>query len=138
MRLHRACTVTGRDTNLEKLTWIQQETVEMPQLQSTDDVVEVPEPLREAVSIPVEALVSEAHWEMEKKQRIHANVEMYDEAQRTGIDAEDVDKVTEPMTDEQRDAKEAHKLRATLKEQAFVMITRDNTTQLRKLLDVVT
>ena len=38
------------------------------------------------------------------------------------------------MTDEQRDAKEVHKLRAKLKGQAFAMIKRDNATQLRKLL----
>ena len=42
------------------VTWIQQETVEMPQLQFIDEVVEVPGPLKEAVSIPVEALMSEA------------------------------------------------------------------------------
>ena len=48
------------------MTWIQQETVEMPQLQSIDEVVEVPEPLEDALSIPVEALMSEARWEMEK------------------------------------------------------------------------
>ena len=32
------------------VTWIQQETVEMPQLHSIDEVVEVLEPLEEAVS----------------------------------------------------------------------------------------
>ena len=32
--------------------------VETPQLQSIDEVVEVPEPLEEAVSIPVEALMA--------------------------------------------------------------------------------
>ena len=48
VRLPRDCTVT----------WIQQETVKMPQLQ------EVPEPLEEAVSIPVAALMSAARWEM--------------------------------------------------------------------------
>ena len=52
---------------LEKVTWIQQETVEMPQLQSIDEVVEVPEPLTEAVGILVEALMSEARRETEKK-----------------------------------------------------------------------
>ena len=126
----RPCTVTGLDTNFKKPTWIQQGTVEMPQLQSTDEVVEVPQPLREAVSIPVEALTSEARRDMEKKQKIYANIEMYDEAQRTGIDAQDVDKVTAQMADEQRDAKEAHKLGAKLKEQAFAMIKRDSATQL--------
>ena len=60
----------------------------MPQLQSIDEVVEAPEPLKEAVSIPVEALKSEARWEMEKEQQIHVNTEMYDEVQRTGIDAQ--------------------------------------------------
>ena len=63
---------------------------------------------------------------------------MYDEAQRTGIDAQDVDKVTAQTTDEQRDAKEAHKLGAKLKGQAFGMIKRDSATQLRKLQDFVT
>ena len=42
----------------------------MPQVQSIDEVVEGPEPLEEAVSIPVEALMSEARWEMEKEQQI--------------------------------------------------------------------
>ena len=110
----------------------------MPQLQSIDEVVEVLEPLEEAVSISVEAPLSEARWEMEKEQQIHVNVEMYDEVQSTGIDAQDVDKVTAQMTDEQRDAKEAHKLGAKLKEQAFAIIKRDSVTQLMKLLDVVT
>ena len=45
---------------------------------------------------------------MEKKQQIHANIEMYDDPQRTGIGAQDFDQVTAQMTDEQRDAKEAH------------------------------
>ena len=54
---------------------------------------------------------------------------MHDEAQRTGLDAQDVDKVTAQMADEQRDAKEAHKLEPKLKE-----LARDNATQLRKLL----
>ena len=63
-------------------------------MQSVDDFVEVPEPLREAVSIPVEALMSEACMRWMEKQQIYANIEMYDEAQRTGIDAQDVDKVT--------------------------------------------
>ena len=40
---------------------------------------------------------------------------MYEEAQRTGFDVQDVDKVTSQVTDEQRDAKEAHKLEAKLK-----------------------
>ena len=40
----------------------------MPQLQSIEEVVEVPEPLEEAVSIPVEALTSAARWETEKEQ----------------------------------------------------------------------
>ena len=74
----------------------------MPHLQSIDDVVEVPEPLREAVSIPVEALVSEARRRMEKKQQTCANIETHDEARRTGIDVQDVDMVTAQMTDEQR------------------------------------
>ena len=51
-------------------TWIQQETVDLPPLQSIDEVVEVPAPLEEAASIPVEALMSEARWEMEKEQQI--------------------------------------------------------------------
>ena len=51
----------------------------MPQLQSIDEVVEVPEPLEEAVSIPVEALMGEARWEMEKELQIYVNVETYDE-----------------------------------------------------------
>ena len=55
------------------MTWIQQETVEMPQLQSTDEVEEVPEPLEEAVS---EALGDG------EEQQIHVNIEMYDEVQR--------------------------------------------------------
>ena len=46
------------------------------------EVVEVLEPLKEAVSIPVEALTNEARWEMEKEQQIHINIEMYDEVQR--------------------------------------------------------
>ena len=71
-------------------TWIQQKTAEMPQLQSIDEVVEVLEPLEEAVSIPVEALMSEARWEVEKEQQIYVNIEMYDEVRRTGIDAQDV------------------------------------------------
>ena len=54
----------------------------MSQLQSIDEVVKVPEPLEEAVSIPVEALMSDAHWEMEKEQQIYVNIEMYDEVQR--------------------------------------------------------
>ena len=41
----------------------------MPQLQSIDEVVEVPEPLEEAVSVPVEALTNEARWEMAKDSR---------------------------------------------------------------------
>ena len=80
--------------------------------------------------------MSEARREMDKKQQIYAIVEMYDEAQKTRIDAQDVDKVTAQVT-EQRDAKEAHTLGAKLKEQAFTMIKRENATQLRKLLDVV-
>ena len=63
------------------MTRIQKETVEMPQLQSIDEVVEVPEPLEEAVSIPVEALTSEARWEMEKEQQIYVNIEMWGEVQ---------------------------------------------------------
>ena len=55
----------------------------MPQLQSIDEVVEVLEPLKEAESIPVEALMSEARWRMEKEQQIYVNIEMYEEAQRT-------------------------------------------------------
>ena len=84
----------------------------MPHLQSIDDVVEVPEPLREAVSIHVEALMSEARSRMEKNLQTCANIETHDEAQGTGIDVQDVDKVTSQMTDEQRDAKEARKLGA--------------------------
>ena len=79
-----ACTVT--------VTWIQQETVEMPQLQFIDEVVEVLGPLKEAVSIPVEALMSEARWEMEKEHQIYANIEVYDVVRRTGIGAQDVHK----------------------------------------------
>ena len=51
----------------------------MPQLQSIDEVVEVPEPLKEAVSITVEALMNEARWEMGKEQQIFVNIGMYDE-----------------------------------------------------------
>ena len=65
------------------MTWIQQETVEMPQLHSIDEVVGVLELLEEAVSIPVEALMKEARWELEKEQQIFVNIEMYDEVQRT-------------------------------------------------------
>ena len=42
----------------------------MPQLQSIDEVVGVPEPLKEAVRILVEALTSEARSGMEKEQQI--------------------------------------------------------------------
>ena len=48
----------------------------MPQLQSIDEVVEVQETLKEAVSIVVEALMSVARWEMEKEQQIQLNIEM--------------------------------------------------------------
>ena len=54
----------------------------MPELQSIDEVVDVPEPLEEAVSIPVEALMSVARSEMEKEKQIYVNIEMYDEVQR--------------------------------------------------------
>ena len=64
------------------MTWTQPETVEMPQLQSINEVVEVPEPLKEAVSVPVEALMREARWETEKDQQIYVNIEMYDEVRR--------------------------------------------------------
>ena len=40
------------------------------------EVVEVLEPLKEAVSIPVEALTNEARWEMEKEQQIYVNIEV--------------------------------------------------------------
>ena len=49
------------------MTYVQQETVKMPQLQSINEDVQVPEPLEEAVSIPVEAHTSVARWEMEKE-----------------------------------------------------------------------
>ena len=62
----------------------------MPQLQCIDDVVEVLEPLKEAVSILFEALMSVARWEMEKEQQIYVNIEVYDEVQRT-VDAQDTD-----------------------------------------------
>ena len=70
----------------------------MPQLQSIDEVVEVHEPLKEAVSISLEALMSEARWEMEKEQQIYVNVEMYDEVQWnmnlcTGCPQADVDTI---------------------------------------------
>ena len=61
----------------------------MPLLQSIDEVVKVPEPLEEAVSTPVEALMSEARWEIGKEQQIYMNTEMYDEVQRT-VDAQNV------------------------------------------------
>ena len=49
----------------------------MPQLQSIDEVVEVPGPLKEAaLSIPVEALISDARWEMEKEQEIYVSIEI--------------------------------------------------------------
>ena len=48
----------------------------MPQLQSIDEVVEVPEALEEAVSVPVDALTSETRWEMAKEQQIYVNIEM--------------------------------------------------------------
>ena len=48
----------------------------MPLLQSINEVVKVPEPLKDAVSIPVAALMSEARWEMEKEQHIYVNIEM--------------------------------------------------------------
>ena len=32
--------------------------------------------------------MSEARWEMETEQQIYVNIEMYDEVQRTGIDAQ--------------------------------------------------
>ena len=54
----------------------------MPQLQSIDEVVEVLEPLDEAVSIPVGALMGEARWEMDQEQQIYVNIEMYDEVRR--------------------------------------------------------
>ena len=54
----------------------------MTQLQVIDEVVEVPEPLREAASVLVEALMNEASWEMEKEQQIYVNIKMYDEVQR--------------------------------------------------------
>ena len=50
------------------------ETVDMPQLQSIDVVVEVLEPLEESVSIPEEAFMSDARWEMVKAQHIYVNV----------------------------------------------------------------
>ena len=40
------------------------------------------------MSIPVEPLMSEARWEMEKEQQIYVNIEMYDEVQRIGIYAQ--------------------------------------------------
>ena len=58
----------------------------MPQLQSIVEVVEVPEPLKEAVSISVEALMSVARWEMEKEQQIYVNIES-----RDNFIAQDVD-----------------------------------------------
>ena len=50
----------------------------MPQLQSIDEVVEVLEPLEEVVSNLVEALTSEARWELEKEQLIYV---MYNKVQ---------------------------------------------------------
>lgn len=116
--------------------------------------------LKEAV-LSVEALVSEARREMEKKQQrerravyeqLYAAIEKSDEAQlerliveaqRTEIDAQDIEKADaklqelRSMSDEQRHAKEAHKRKAKLKEQAFVLVKRDNATQLKELLDGV-
>ena len=57
--------------------WVQQETVEMPQLQSIDEVVEIREPLEEAVSIAVEALMKEVRWEMEKEQQMYVNIGLW-------------------------------------------------------------
>ena len=53
----------------------------MRQLESIDEVVEVLEPLEEAVSVSVEALMSETRWDMEKEQQIYVNTDMYDEVQ---------------------------------------------------------
>ena len=62
----------------------------MLQLQCIDDVVLVPEPLEEAVSIPVEALMSVALGDGEGKAvlREHRDVRRGAET----IDAQDVDK----------------------------------------------
>ena len=59
---------------------------------------------------------------------------MYEEAQRTGFDVQDVDKVTSQVTDEQRDAKEAHKLEAKLRVKVSAMIKRGDATQLACLM----
>ena len=59
------------------VTWKTQETVE-----SIDEVVEVPEPLKDAVRISVEALMNGASWEMEKEQQIYVDIAMFGEVQR--------------------------------------------------------
>ena len=57
----------------------------MPQLHSIDEVVEVPEPVEEAVRIPVEALMSEAlgNGERTADLRLHRDV-------RRGADAQEL------------------------------------------------
>ena len=62
------------------LSWIQQETVEMQQLQSIDEVVEVPEPPWKRSRV--------RRWKMEKEQQIYVKIEMYDEVPSTGVDAQ--------------------------------------------------
>ena len=65
------------------MTSIHRDGRDMPQLQSIDEYVEVPEPLEETVSIPVETLMSESRWEMEKGTADLRDIKMYDEdAQR--------------------------------------------------------
>jgi len=114
--------------------------------------------LKESI-LAVEALVHEARREMQSKklrerraiyEKLFAAVDRSDEdelallipeARRVEIDEQDVDKAEAKLlelrsfTTEQRLAKEMAKLKARLKEQAFVLVKRDNVLQLRNLLE---
>lgn len=114
--------------------------------------------LKESI-LAVEALVHEARREMQSKklrerraiyEKLFAAVDRSDEdelallipeARRVEIDEQDVDKAEAKLlelrsfTTEQRLAKEMAKLKARLKEQAFVLVKRDNVLQLRDLLE---
>uniref|UniRef100_A0A7S1AGM8 Uncharacterized protein n=1 Tax=Noctiluca scintillans TaxID=2966 RepID=A0A7S1AGM8_NOCSC len=114
--------------------------------------------LKESI-LAVEALVQEARREMQSKrlrerraiyEKLFAAVDRSDEdelarlipeARRVEIEEQDVDKAEAKLlelrsfTTEQRLAKEMAKLKARLKEQAFVLVKRDNVLQLRDLLE---